>query len=170
MIRPNPPALHPAGAAWGALIEIAANVRALPDAAAAWNLARSTVPVRRALRRRPHVRVGAGRAIEAIPGPRRGSPLLAPAAGALENFDEVREGVALYRVIAAGRIEGRAVEEGAVVVVARRPPERGAVVAIADGRAVRLCVAGAGAPWGVPAEARVLGVVEAIVGRMRGAA
>ena len=167
MVRSTALALRPAGAAWGALVHLALHASELPDAQAALELARSAVPLRvttTSARRRRRVAVPAGRLVEVLSGPRRGSPLLEPAPGALPGLDEQRQGLAVYRVHTAGTIDGRAVEAGSRVVVARRPAGRGELVAVADGRSLRLAVHGAAGLSGVADGARLLGVVEAVVG------
>src|SRR5690606_20813342 len=110
---------------WLALLDVADSAQRLPDAAQAWELARSAVPPRRAARRRPRTTVPAGRLLEIMPGPRRGAPLLEPATGALPGIDEKRERLAVYRVQAGGWIDGRRIEPDALVVLARRQPVRG---------------------------------------------
>jgi len=167
MVRSTALALSPAGAAWGALVELAARAPQLPDAGAALELARSVVPLRQPHRRRPRNPVPAGNVIEVLPGPRRGAPLLAPASGSLPELE--RQGFAVYRVLAAGSIDGRRIDEGARVIVSRRPAARGELVAAADRRSVRLCVVGSSGLDAMPEEGRVLGVVEAVLaaGRRR---
>lgn len=167
MLRTAPIALSPAGSAWLALLDVAGSAQQLPDAAQAWNLARSAVPPRRAARRRSRVAVPAGRLLEVMPGPRRGAPLLEPANGALPGIDEKRERLSVFRVQAGGSIDGRIIEQDALVILARRKAMRGEMVAVADRRSCRLAVAGAAGLGGLPEEGRVLGVVEAVVGASR---
>ncbi len=167
MVRSTALVLRPAAEAWGALVDIAQRAPTLPEAASALEIARSAVPLSTTTstpRRRRRVSVPAGRVIEVLSGPRRGSPLLEPAPGALPGVDEARQGLAVYRVFAAGQIEGACVAEGARVVVSRRQAARGEWVAIVDTRSIRLCVNGAAGLAGVPAHARILGTVEAVVG------
>ena len=164
MLRSTALALAPAGAAWGALLDLAAHAQLHPDAALAYELASTAVPQRLPPRQRARSRVPAGRLVEVLAGARRGAPLLEPAAGALHGVDEAGQGIAVYRVQAAGSVAGRAMAEGALVMLARRRADRGELVAVIDHRSIRLCVAGAVERGGVPAEGRVLGVVEAVVG------
>jgi hypothetical protein len=70
-------------------------------------------------------------------------------------------------VQAAGSIDGRRIEQDALVVLARRPAVRGELVAVTDRRSCRLAIAGGTGLAGVPEEGRVLGVVEAVVGAPR---
>ncbi|WP_373049266.1 hypothetical protein [Vulgatibacter sp.] len=165
MVRSTALALCPATAAWGALLDIAASVQELPDAGAALALARSVVPqrARRQARRGRGFAVPAGTIVEVLPGPRRGAPLLVPATGAVPGVDEERQGLAVYRVQSAGRIDGRLVREGARVVLSRRRAERGELVAVVDRRSIRLCVEGGAGLAGVPEDGRILGVVEAVI-------
>lgn len=165
MFRSHPRTLVPAGAAFGALLEVARKAGEAPAAGRALELARSAIPPQKV--RRPGRRVPAGRLIEAIPGPRRGSPLLAPAGGALGGLDERQQRLAVYRVCAAGHHEGRLVEEGSLVLLSRRRPEPGSTVAAVDRRQVRLCSFGRTGIGGVPEGARILGVVEGVIAARR---
>ena len=161
MVRSNALVLSPAGAVFGALVELSARAPQIPDAAAALELARSVVPQRRQQRRRPRNAVPAGRTIEVITGPRRGTPLLTPAAGSLPALE--RHGLSVYRVLATGLIDGRRIAEGALVALSRRPVGKGDLIVAADRRSLRLCLVGGSGLDAPPAEGRVLGVVEAVI-------
>jgi|GEM_PF-5103346 len=116
-------------------------------------------PRRLALRRSPYP---AGAASEVLPSG-AGVPSVAPAPGSLRGFDERLAGVALYRIVSAGRLGDRLVPEGARVMVGQRLAEKGEWLLVATAGALRLMEAGQGGRPSSRASGRVLGVVEGIV-------
>lgn len=115
--------------------------------------------------RQPGLRLSAGARQEAPARFGWGMPTLVPAPASVPGLDESREGITVYRCAAGGRLGGWIIRSGARVLLARRLPEAGDLVAVATRRSVRLTLVRD--PSATVEEGRIIGVVEGIIGEAR---
>lgn len=103
--------------------------------------------------------VGAGARTEIFPAPAT-KPTIAPAPGSVPTVDEGQTGLRVYRVCASGELGGWTLAAGSSVLLSRRTPEPGDLIAVATRRSIHLALAD-GRSRG--REGRVIGVVEGVI-------
>lgn len=134
------------------------------EAAETLALAREAVAApRRRSSRTGALPVPAGTLVEVLPGPSAGSPQLTPAPGSVAGLDEARSGITVYRALTAGVIGGRAVAEGARILVGRRAIEPGDLVVVASRRSIKIAAADRRGRVELPLGGRIVGVVEGVI-------
>lgn len=133
------------------------------EAAETLALAREAVAAPRRRRRTGALPVPAGTLVEVLPGPSAGSPQLTPAPGSVAGLDEARSGITVYRALTAGVIGGRAVAEGARILVGRRAIEPGDLVVVASRRSIKIAAADRRGRVELPLGGRIVGVVEGVI-------
>lgn len=116
-------------------------------------------------RRQPGLRLSAGARREAPTRFGWGVPTLVPAPASVPGLDETREGITVYRCAAGGRLGGWIIRSGARVLLSRRLPEAGDLVAVATRRSVRLSLVRESSEE--VEEGRIIGVVEGIIAEGR---